>query len=80
MATIPTKDAYSYTGSSPVSLNVSSSLKKDVDDLARSANMTTSELLITYLVVPFVEANQDRIKAFRELASAPLISPFDGDE
>lgn len=56
---------------SALSLRLSAELKDGIDDLASSAGMDTSELIIP-LLQNLVDANWERIKNFRELAEQPL--------
>ena len=54
-----------------LSLRIPADLKDRVDDLAASAGMNTSEILIQ-LIQAIVDANSKRIEQFRELAKEPL--------
>lgn len=53
------------------SLRLPAELKDAIDDLASSAGMDTSELVIP-LIQTLVDANVKRIENFRELAKEPL--------
>ena len=55
-----------------LSLRLTAEQKDALDDLARSARMDTSEVLII-LIQGVINANKERIENYRKLSSPPLI-------